>query len=152
MGSTEPFPKPLTFTLTFSSHHSRGRWAGLGISPCLQITMLLAWGHTARCMAESGLKPGSPEAHVDIFQNTSLLISLIPKILLKKKKKKDLQRSPVPLNPCLRFLGPRSPSRCRILCTPPPSPFTGSHSTGDTACRREGGTAARMGLTFQSLL
>lgn len=106
MGSTEPFPKPLTFTLTCSSHHSRGRWAGLGISPCLQITMLLAWGHMARCMAESGLKPGSPEAHVDIFQNTSLLISLIPKILFLKKK--DLQRSPVPLNLCLRFLGPQS--------------------------------------------
>lgn len=99
MGSTEPFPKPLTFTLTFSSHHSRGRWAGLGISPCLQITMLLAWGHMARCMAESGLKPGSPEAHVDIFQNTSLLISLIPKILFFKKKrpsKKSCSPQPVP--------------------------------------------------------
>lgn len=78
----------------------------MGISPCLQITMLLAWGHMARCMAESGLKPGSPEAHVDIFQNTGLLISLIPKILLKKKKKKTFKEVLFPSTRACAFSGP----------------------------------------------
>lgn len=117
----EPFPKPLTFTLTCSSHHSRGRWAGLGISPCLQITMLLAWGHMARCMAESGLKPGSPEAHVDIFQNTSLLISLIPKILFFKKKKRPSKKScspqPVPALSRAPVSGP-GPRLAAGFCVP----------------------------------
>lgn len=90
----------------------------MGISPCLQITMLLAWGHMAKCMAESGLKPRSPEAHVDIFQNTGLLISLIPKILfLKKKKKKTFKEVLFPSTRACAFSGP-GPRLAAGFCVP----------------------------------